>query len=76
MYKTKYAILHHSRTYTNIYIGIGSTCMYKCHFNRTPFIKAREAQSVEHQARNIKNFSFVYFGAFDALLAGRLVPYK
>ena len=34
MYRTKYAILHHSRTDTNVYIGIGSTCtcMCKSHF--------------------------------------------
>ena len=29
MYKTKYAPLHHSRTYTNVYIGIRSTSMSK-----------------------------------------------
>ena len=29
MYKTKYDLLHNSRTYTNVYIGNGSTCMYK-----------------------------------------------
>ena len=54
MYKTKYAVLHHSGTYTNVYIGIGSTCMYKRHFNRIAFVKARVAQSVEHQARHFK----------------------
>ena len=74
MYKTKYALLHLSRTYTNVYIGMGSTCMYKAHFNRTSFIKARVllAQSVEHQTTNLqvdgskptvgKNFSFCVFG--------------
>ena len=67
--------------------------MYKGHFKRAAFIKARVAQSVDHQARNLnvagssrtvgKNFVFcintffmLYFIAFDALLAGRLVPYK
>ena len=50
MYKTKYVLLHHSRTYTNVYIGIGSTCMFKCNFNRTAFIKVRLAQSVEQRA--------------------------
>ena len=50
MYKTKYAPLHHSRTYTNVYIGIRSTSMSKVIFkNGTAFIKARGAQSVEHQ---------------------------
>ena len=53
MYKTKYALRHHSRTYTNIYIGIGSICMYKGHLNDTGFIIARIAQSVEHQTANL-----------------------
>ena len=45
-----------SRTYTNEYIDIGSTCtsMFKGHFNRTTFTKARVAQSVEHQDTNLK----------------------
>ena len=44
--------------------------IYKYHFNKTAFIKARVAQSVEHQARNLKdvgwsltvgkNFHFVF----------------
>ena len=67
-YKTKHAPLYHSRTYSNEYIGIGSTYMYKGHFFRTAFIKALEAQSKEHQTTNLKvvsssptvgkNFSF------------------
>ena len=39
MYKTKYSPLNNSRTYTNVYIGIGSICKYKSHWNRTAFIK-------------------------------------
>ena len=27
IYQTKYAVLCHSRTYNNVYISIGSTCM-------------------------------------------------
>ena len=60
--------------------------MYKRHINKTAFIKARVAQSVEHYARNLKvvsssptvgkNFFILYFVAFDTLLVGRLVPYK
>ena len=54
--------------------------MYNRHFNRTPFINAQVAQSVEHQARDLmvvgsspidgKNF----FSFRRAILAGRLVP--
>ena len=87
MYKTKYALLHHSRTDTNAYIGIGSTCMFKGNFDGTTIIKTRLAQSVEHWATNPKvvgNFDsngekelfILYFVAFDALQAGRLAPYK
>ena len=57
--------------------------MFKGHFNRTAFIKARVAQSVQRQATNLKvvgssttvgNFFFIlHFVAFVALLAGRLV---
>ena len=54
MYKTKYAPLHHSRTYTNVHIGIGNTCMFKCNSNKRAFIKARLAHSVEHRATNLK----------------------
>ena len=52
MYKTKYALLHHSQTYTctNVYIGI--QYMY---VNRTTFIKAQETQSVEHSTTNLKD---------------------
>ena len=50
---TKYALLHHPQAYTNVCIGIGSACMYKGHFIKT-FSKARIAQSVEHQATNLK----------------------
>ena len=49
-------------------MGIESTYMYKGHLNRTPFIKACVAQSVEHPTSNLKvvglspnvgkNFSF------------------
>ena len=55
--------------------------MYKGHLNRTTFIKAPVAQSVEHRTSNLKvvgsspivgekNF-ILYFVAFDALLTGR-----
>ena len=54
IYKTKYVLIQQFWTYTNAYIDIGSRCMYKGHFNRTVFIKAREAQSVQHQATNLK----------------------
>ena len=57
--------------------------MYARNFNRTSFIIAQVAQSVEHQARNLKvvgssgqEFFILYFFAFHAILAGRLVPYK
>ena len=59
--------------------------MYKKHSNKTAFMKARVAQSVEHRVRNHKvvgssptvgKIHDLYFVAFDALLAGRLVPYK
>ena len=40
-----------------MYIGIGSTCIYKDHFNRSAFIKARVVQSEEHQATNLKEVS-------------------
>ena len=84
----KICSIRHSWTYTNVYIGIRSTCMYKCHLNRTAFIKARVAHSVEHQVTNLKvvgsgptvgsNFSvcFFFLDALDALLVGRLVPNK
>ena len=49
VYKIKYVLPHHAWTYTNVCIGIGSTCMYKGHWNSTTFIKARVAQSVYHQ---------------------------
>ena len=86
MYKIKYAVCHHPRTYTNVYNGMGKTCMFKGHFNRTSFVKAWVSQSVEHQAKNLKIvgssptvgiiFSFLYFVAFDAFLARRLATYK
>ena len=55
MYKTEYALFHHSRTYIDVYIGIGNTftCMYKAQLNKTAFIKAGVVQSEEHYARNI-----------------------
>ena len=31
----KYDPLHHSRTYTSVYIGLGSTCAHKGHLNKT-----------------------------------------
>ena len=48
MYKTKYALLYHSWTYTNVYIGI-----VRSHFKRNPFIKALVAQSAEHRGTNL-----------------------
>ena len=48
------AQFHHPRTYTNLYIGISSTCVFKGNFNRTPFINARLSQSVEHRATILK----------------------
>ena len=48
------ALLHYSRTYTNVYIGIGSSCLYKGNLDRTIFIKSREAQSVQHWTTNLK----------------------
>ena len=60
--------------------------MFKGHVNRTDVNKARVAQLVGHQTSDLrvvgssptldKNFSFCIFFAFDALLAGRLVPYE
>ena len=57
-----------SWTYTNVYIGIGSTCMYKGHLNITAFNKVRLAHSVERRTTYLrdlgsnptvgKNFSF------------------
>ena len=59
------------------YIGIGSACRYKRHFNNTAFIKARVAQSVEHQPTNRKFVGSsptvgknLYFVAFDTLSMG------
>ena len=60
--------------------------MYKVNLKNTAFNKVRVAQSVERQTTDLrivgsnptvckKNFS-LYFVAFDAHLAGRLVPYK
>ena len=54
MYKTKYALLHQSRTYTNVFICIRCVCMYKGHLNRTASIKAVVPQSVELQTTNLK----------------------
>ena len=54
MYKTKYALLYHSLTYINVYIGIRSECTLNSKFNKTTFIKALLAQSVEHLATNLK----------------------
>ena len=51
---TKYTLLHHSQTYTNLCIGIGRTCMYKGCLNRRIFDKARLYQSVEHRTTNLK----------------------
>ena len=70
MYTTTHALPHHSRTYTNVCIGIGSTCVFKVNFNKTVIIKSRLAQLVEHQALSpevvgltpkvSKTFSFVF----------------
>ena len=46
---TKYDLLHHSRTYTKVYIGIESTCIHKGHLNNTAFNLTQLAQLVEHQ---------------------------
>ena len=58
MYKTKYALLHHVRTYTCTIqyntIGIGSTCMNK--------VQARIAQSVEPQTTILKVISESHCG--------------
>ena len=42
IYKAKYA-LHHFQTYTNVYIGIGCTSMYKVHLNNMAFNKVHIA---------------------------------
>ena len=42
---------------TNVFIGVGRTCMYKGHSKRTAFITNRAAQSVEHQATHLKDTS-------------------
>ena len=52
--KTKYALLHHSRTYTNALIGIRSTCLYEGDLKRTAFIKSCVDQSVQHGTTNLK----------------------
>ena len=75
----------YSRTYTNVYIGIRSKCMYKDHLNITAFNKVRVAQSEEHRTSDLrvmgsnptvgKNVSFV-FCRFRRAPAVRLVPYK
>ena len=57
IYKTKYAKLHYSRMYANIYIGIGSTCMYKGHLNNSAFNKVRVARSVEHRTTDLRAVS-------------------
>ena len=86
MYKTKYSLLHHSRSYSHVYIGIGSTSMYKGHLNSTAFIKAPGSSVGRASGFNTQGFGFesnceqdlfiLYFVAFDALFAGRLVPYR
>ena len=84
VYKTKYALLRHT---SNLYQCRESTCMYKGHFKRS-FHQALQllAQSVEalttiHKVVSSspsmgKNFSFLYFFAFNTFLAGRQSPYK
>ena len=52
---TDYALLHHYRNYTNVYIGIGNTCMYEGNLNSTAFNKARVAQFEEHQTSNLRD---------------------
>ena len=73
IYKTKYAP-QYFRTYTNVYIRIGSTCMYKGHFIITAFNKVRAAQSVDIGLEISKMcvrillwtrmFQFIYFCSF------------
>ena len=71
VYKTKYAPLHSSRTYTNVYIYTLVSEVRVCIRaieNSTVFIKYRLSQLVEHQTSNLrvvgsnptvgKNFSF------------------
>ena len=68
LYETKYAQLHNSRIYVNVYIGIGRTCMYNGLLNNSAYNKIRKAQSAEHRTTNLravgsnitvgKNFSF------------------
>ena len=87
MSKTKYALLHHPPTYTNVYIGIGSKRMYKVHFNGTavnliPSIAISRTSGFKSQGCGLECccgqdlFLIFYFVLFDALLAGRLGPYK
>ena len=69
MYKTKYALLHRSRTYTKaMYTLVSDVLILKGNLNRTAFIKSRAAQSKQHRTTNLKivsssptmekNFSF------------------
>ena len=68
MYKTKKGLPRLSRTCTNVYIDIRSTCILKGNFNRAAFIKGQLAKPVKHLATNHKvvgssslegkNFSF------------------
>ena len=46
--------LHYSRSYTNVYIGIESTYLYKDHLYSIAFIKVRIAQLVEHQTSHLR----------------------
>ena len=74
IYKTKYAPLHHSRNYTNAYIGIKSTCIHKGRFKNPAFVLARLAQLVKHQTSDLrpvgsspnlrKTFFILHFYAF------------
>ena len=72
----KKALLHLCRTNTNVYIGIGSTCIFKGNYNRTTFIKVRFAQSVEHRATHLKVVGSIstvgkYYSFFILLLLTR-----
>ena len=70
-----------------VYIGIGSTCMYKGQFKRRALIKpsylsqlkglrsSKISIRVQLLARHF-HFVFFFYLAFHALLVGRLSPYQ
>ena len=87
MYKTKYALLHHPRTYTNEYIGIGSDVHVIMKVALKGQLSSNSDSSVGRTSRYKsqiwgtipivgQQFSFYLFFASHALLAGRLSPYK